>query len=94
MTRNRYRKLCRALNAAIGHPEFCLLSDNIRIMPETVLSYALLWEPMSWVAAQIGLGEKNGKPNRSPEKRELERRISVPACELALFGEGVDRRGG
>ena len=94
MTRKRYRKLCRALNAAIGHPEFCLLSDNIRIMPETGLSYALLWEPMSWVAAQIGLGEKNGKPNRSPEKRGQERRIAVPACELARFGEGVNRHGG
>ena len=58
MTRKRYRKLCRALNVAIGHPEFCLLSDNSRIMPGTGLSYALLWEPMSWAAAQLGLRRK------------------------------------
>ncbi len=57
VTRKRYRKLCRALNVAIGRPEFSRLSDKLRIMPGARVSYAELWEPFRRVSAAIGRGK-------------------------------------
>lgn len=63
MTRKRFVKLYRALNARLLMPNMNRYIPDFRIMPGSDKTYAWAWRQLSFYAAMTGVGEKTkGKP--------------------------------